>query len=156
MRKDGAAGESASVFLFGRKLFWNDKCDDAFVERVVVRVLQFKEHFVRTGGKTHQDDWVTTRICPAPWGIVDRHMKMSDARRDSQSIWAEHGHKVQVLSTILDNRHSPGGERFGQRRIDDDLCWRLFTAERDNRSKSTFVRCVLCHSVHCAQHDGSN
>jgi hypothetical protein len=57
---------SASVMLFDRKLFWNDKCDRAFVERVVIRVLQFNEHFVRTGGKTHQDDWVTTRICPAP------------------------------------------------------------------------------------------
>ena len=116
---------SASVILFGRKLFWNDKCDCAFVEGVVVRVLQFNEHFVRTGGKTHQDDWVTTRVCPHPCGIVDSHMKVSDARRDSQSIGAEHRHKVQVLSTILDNHHSTGGERFGQRRIDDDLRWGL-------------------------------
>jgi hypothetical protein len=35
-------------------------------------------------------------------------MKVSDARRDGQSIWAEHRRKVQVLNTILDNRHSPG------------------------------------------------
>lgn len=56
----------SSGMLFGPKLFWDDKCDYAFVEGMVVRVLQFNEHFVRTGGKTHQDDWVTTRICPAP------------------------------------------------------------------------------------------
>ena len=48
--------------LFGRSLFWNDKCDRPFVEGVVVRVLQFNEHCVRTGEKTHEDDWVTTRI----------------------------------------------------------------------------------------------
>ena len=76
--------------LFGRTLFWNDKSDRAFVEGVMVRVLQFNEHIVRTGGKTHQDDWVTTRICPYPCGIVDSHMKVSDARRDRQSIWAKH------------------------------------------------------------------
>ena len=39
-------------------------------------------------------------------------MNVSDAWRDGQSIWAEHRHDVQVLSTILDNHHSPGGERF--------------------------------------------
>src|SRR6266480_4289744 len=57
---------SASGMLFGRSLFWNDKCDRAFVEGVVVRVLQFNEHFVPTGGKTHQDDGLTTRIRPHP------------------------------------------------------------------------------------------
>jgi hypothetical protein len=43
--------------LFGRSLFWNDKCDHAFVEGLMVRVNQFNEHFVRTGEKTLQDDW---------------------------------------------------------------------------------------------------
>jgi hypothetical protein len=43
--------------LFGRNLFWNDKCDHAFVEGVVIRVNQFNEHFVRTVEKTLQDDW---------------------------------------------------------------------------------------------------
>ena len=38
--------------LFGRNLFWNDKCDHAFVEGVVIRVNQFNEHFVRTVEKT--------------------------------------------------------------------------------------------------------
>ena len=64
-------------------------------------------------------------------------MNVSDARRDSQSIWAEHRHNVQVLSTILYNHHSSGGERFGQRRIDDDLRWGLAgAAERDNRGRA--------------------
>src|SRR5271157_2191822 len=79
---------SASVMLFGRDLFWNDKCDRAFVERVVIRVFQFNEHFVRTGEQPHQDDWVATRVCPHPGGIVDSHMNVSDARRDRQSIGA--------------------------------------------------------------------
>jgi hypothetical protein len=48
--------------LLGRSLFWNDKCDRPFVEGLMVRVNQFNKHFVRTGEKTHQDDWVTTRI----------------------------------------------------------------------------------------------
>jgi hypothetical protein len=39
------------ALLFGRNLFWNDKCDCAFVEGVVVRIFQFKKHLVRTGGK---------------------------------------------------------------------------------------------------------
>jgi hypothetical protein len=89
----------------------------------MVRVSQFNEHFVRTRGKTHQDDRLPTRVCPHPCGIVDGHMKVSDARRDSQRIGAEHRHKVQVLRTIVDNRHPPRGERFGQRRIGDDLRW---------------------------------
>ena len=46
------AGLSIGLSRFGgSKLLWNDKCDRAFVEGVVVRVLQLKEHFVRTGGK---------------------------------------------------------------------------------------------------------
>jgi hypothetical protein len=49
-------------------------------------------------------------------------MKVSDARRDRQSTGAEHRRNVQVLGAILDNRHSAGGERAGQRRIDNDLC----------------------------------
>jgi len=57
---------SASVILFGRILFWNAKCDQTLVEGVVICVLQFNEHFVRTGGKTHQDDWLTARIGPYP------------------------------------------------------------------------------------------
>ena len=61
------------------------------------------------GGRPIQDDWVATRIGPHPWGIVESHMNVSDARRDSQSIGAEHRRKVQVLRTILDNRHAPGG-----------------------------------------------
>ena len=64
----------------------------------MVRVLQFNEHFVRTGGKTHQDDWFPTRICPHPRGIVESHMNVSDARRNSQSIGAEHRRNVEVLA----------------------------------------------------------
>lgn len=61
-------------------------------------------------------------------------MNVSDAWRDGQSIWAEHRQDVQVLSTISDNHHSPGGERFGLRRIDNDLSWGLTAAgERDKR-----------------------
>jgi hypothetical protein len=55
-----------SLMLFGRILFRNDKCDQACVEGAVVRILQFNEHFVRTRGKTHQDDGLTTRIRPHP------------------------------------------------------------------------------------------
>ena len=42
--------------LFGRSLFWNDKCDDAFVEGLMVRIKQFNERFVRTEEKPLQDD----------------------------------------------------------------------------------------------------
>src|SRR4029077_21134543 len=94
--------------LFGRNIFWNDKCDHAFVEGVVIRVNQFNEHFVRTVEKTLQDDWETTRMCPRLGGIVDFRMNVSDARRDSQSIWAEPRHNVQVLSTILYNHQLLG------------------------------------------------
>jgi hypothetical protein len=60
-------------------------------------------------------------------------MNMSDTRRDRYSTWTEYRRNVQVLSAILDNRHSPGGERFGQRGIDDDFGWGLLAAgERDN------------------------
>ena len=55
-----------SLMLFGRNLFWNDKCDHAFVEGLVVRVNQVDSQFVRIGEKTLQDDWVTTRIGPHP------------------------------------------------------------------------------------------
>ena len=73
----------------------------------MVRILKFNEHFVRTGGKPHQDDGLTARIRPHPGGIVNSDMNVSDSRRDSQSICAEHRHEVQVLSTVLDNRHPP-------------------------------------------------
>ena len=69
-------------------------------------------------------------------------MNVSDSWRDSQSIWAEHRRDIQVLSAILDNRHA-SGKGFGQRRIDDDLCCRLFAGERDNLGEPTSVL-VLC------------
>jgi hypothetical protein len=47
---------------------------------------------------------------------------VTDARRDYHSIRAEHRRDVQVLRAILDYHHTAGGERFAQRRIDDDLC----------------------------------
>ena len=75
-------------------------------------------------------------------------MKVSDARRDRQSIGAEHRRNVQVLSTILDNRNSAGGQRAGQWRIDDDFRWGLTAGERDNRGGATSVRCVLSGRVH--------
>jgi hypothetical protein len=144
------------VMLFERALFWNDKCNHAIVDGVVVGVNQGNEHLVRTGGKTLQDDWVAARICPYPWGIVEVHMNVSYARRDSQSIGAEHRRNVQVLSTILNDHRSPGGERFGQRRIDDDLRWRLTGDQWDYRGGSTLAPCALCHSGRCVQQDGSD
>ena len=74
---------------------------------MVVRVIQFNDHFVRTKGKMLQDDWVTTRIGPHPRGIVETHMNVSDARRYGHSR-SEHRRNGQVLSTIWDNHHSPG------------------------------------------------
>jgi len=57
---------SCAATVIGRSLFWYNKFDRALVEGVVVRILQFNEHFVRPGGKTHQDNWVTTGIRPHP------------------------------------------------------------------------------------------
>src|SRR5208337_818468 len=145
----------ASGTLFGCVVFWHGKCDRAFVDGLMVRVDQFKGQFVGAWGKTLQDDWVSTRICPHPRGIVESHMNVSDARRDSQGVWAEHRRNVQVLSTILDNHHAPRGERFGQRRIDEDIRgWLRGAGERDHPGESTSVRRVLCHSSHGIQHDG--
>ena len=98
------------MLLFRRGLFRNYKCDRTFVEGVVVRVLQFEEHFVRTSRKTHQDNRVATGICPNPWGIVESYMNVSHARRDRQSIRAEHRREMQVLRTVLDNRNAPGSK----------------------------------------------
>jgi hypothetical protein len=64
--------------LFGRSLFWYDKCDCAFIEGVVVRILQFKKYFVRTGEQTLQEDWVTTRIC-SPYGERVKPLSIADA-----------------------------------------------------------------------------
>ena len=65
-RRGSSVRTAMHLMLLGRGPFRNDKCDRAFVERVVVRVIQFNEHFVRTGEKAHQDDWAATRICPHP------------------------------------------------------------------------------------------
>src|SRR3954465_3183196 len=93
--------------FFARSILWNDERDRAFVEGVMVRVFQLDKHFVRTGRETHEDDWVSTRICPHPRGIIDSHVQVSDSRRDRQGIGAEHRRNVEVLSTILDDGHSP-------------------------------------------------
>lgn len=146
----------SSALLFGWTLFGNDKSNQALVEGAVVRVLQFDEHFMRTRGKTHQDNWLTARICPHPRSIVDSDMNVSHPRRDSQSIWPKHRNKVQVLRTILNNRHSPRGEWFSKWRKRDDLRWWLFAGERDNRSWSAAVFCALCESRHCVHNDGGD
>jgi len=84
-------------FLLTSPFIEPGKCDRALVDGLVVRVDQFKGHFVGAGGKTLQDDWVSTGICPHPCGIVESHMNVSDARRDSQSALAEHRRDVQVF-----------------------------------------------------------
>src|SRR5262249_30738382 len=143
----------SSRLLFSWTLSGNDKCNHAFIERAMVRVLQFNEHLVLTGGKTHQDNWLTTRICPHPRGIVDSDLHMRHPGRDSQSIWPEHRHTVPVMSTILNNRHPTRGERFGERRKGDNLRWRLFDGERDEGSGSAAAFFALRESGHRAHPD---
>ena len=96
----------ALVMLWGRARFWNDKCDFGFVEKVVVRVLQFKGYLVRAGRKTHQDHRVSARIRPNPRRIIESHMYVPDTRGSSQGAGAEHRLKMNVLGTILNNNHA--------------------------------------------------
>ena len=79
-----APGRSVCGFL------WNIKCNGALVDRLVVRVNQFNQHFVRTGRQAPQDERVTTRVRPVPRRLVDGHMNVAHARRDGQSTRAEH------------------------------------------------------------------
>src|SRR5208282_2065552 len=47
-------------------LIWHDKRNRPLVEGVVVRVIQFDNHFVWAGRKMLQDDGVPTRVGPHP------------------------------------------------------------------------------------------
>ena len=135
---------SASMMLLVCSTSWNDKCDSAFVQGIVARILRFNDHFVRAWGKPHQDDWVAARIGPHPCCIVESHMNVPNPRRDSRHSWPNPGTQVQVLRAIFDDCHSTGSERSGQRRIDEEFRWRLAAfGERNHPGRSTFVRGVL-------------
>jgi hypothetical protein len=83
-------------------------------------------------------------------------MKVPDTRRNSQSIGAEHRLEMNVLGTILNNNHTTGGKRIGQRRIGDDLRWGFWGRERNNLGKPAVIRYALCHAADCEQRDGSD
>ena len=81
-RISAVAGPSTGLVLRqGCGLFWNNKCDCSFVERLMVRVLQFEGYFVRARRKAHQDDGGPASIRPDPRGIVKPYVDVSDSRR---------------------------------------------------------------------------
>jgi len=74
-------------------LMQNDKCDRTFVERVVVRVIQFDNNSVRARRNMLRDDRIRTRVGPHPGRIVKAHMNVSDARlfRSGIFLWSARG-----------------------------------------------------------------
>ena len=70
-------------------LIRNDKCDRTFVERVMVRIIQFDDNSVGAWRKILQDDRIPTRVGPHPGGIVKAHMNVSHARRNCRGTRAE-------------------------------------------------------------------
>jgi hypothetical protein len=63
---------------------------------------------------------------------------------------------MNVLGAILNDDHSTGSERFGQRRIGNDLRRGLSGRERDNMGEAAVIRYALCRGADCEQRDGSD
>ena len=69
-------GRRYSTLVLARR--WDDECDRALVEGVVVGVDQGDRQRVRTAREGLQDDRGATRVGPDPWGAVEADMNMSD------------------------------------------------------------------------------
>ena len=135
---------------------WNIKCNGALVDRLVVRVNKFNQHFVRTGRQTPEDERGATRVGPVPRRLVDGHMNVAHTRRDGQSTWAEHRCNAHVLRTIRITTTPREASGCGQRGVDDDLRRRLSAGERDDLRRSTPLRGALCERGARAQHQGGD
>jgi hypothetical protein len=83
-------------------------------------------------------------------------MNVPHARRSRQSTGAEHRLKMNVLGAILNDDHSTGSERFGQRRIGNDLRRGFRGRERDNLGEPAVIRYALCRGPAYEQRDGNS
>jgi hypothetical protein len=135
---------------------WNEKGNCGFVESVVVRVLQLKQHLVRALRKTLDNNRISACIHPNPRGIVKTHVQVPNTWRSGRSTGAKYRLKMNVLDTILNNNHSAGRKRSGQRRIGNDLRWGLGGRERDDVGEPALIHYALCRSADCEQRRGSD
>src|SRR2546425_520513 len=90
------------------------------INRLMVGIDQLDEDRVRPWREAIDDNGIAAGVCPVPWGIVDRHMDVSDAGRHGKRGGSKYRHDVQMFGAIL-NHHPAPRQGFGQRRIDDDL-----------------------------------
>jgi hypothetical protein len=98
------------------------------IEQLVVRTFQLNQDPMRPGQQAVQNHGLSACIDPDPRCIVDRHVDVSDPRRNGKRGRSEHRRHVQVLRTIL-NHYKAMRQGFGQGRIDDDFS-RWFVLKR--------------------------
>ena len=103
----------------------------------MVGIHQLDQDLVRPGREAVDNDRIAARVCPVPRGVIDRHMDVPDPGRNRERGRPEHRHEVQILRAIL-NHHPAMRQRFGQRRIDDDLR-RWFALKRFDRRCTTHL-----------------
>src|SRR5882757_5539206 len=118
----------------------------------MVCICKYDLNFVRSSRKIDEDKRLAARVSPVPRRAIDTNMDVSDTRRHIESIRAKHRHNSQILSPILDKDPSMG-QRFGQRRIDDDLCRGLLLSERHNGGWPEYLSCALSYNRGCEQTD---
>ena len=80
----------------------------------MVRVDEFDQDLMRSGGKTIDDERLAACVGPTPRRIVHGHMDVADTRRYIQGCRAEHLDDAQVLGAVLDD-DPPMGKRVRQR-----------------------------------------
>ena len=86
----------------------------------MVGSLQLDPDLMRPGWQAVENHRLSARVGPDPRGVIDSHMDVSDPGRYGQRGRPEHRHDVQIFRAIL-NHHPAKRQRFGKRRIDDDL-----------------------------------
>jgi hypothetical protein len=77
--------------------------DGAFVEQLVVRILQPEQNLMRPRRQAIDDHRIAAGVHPYPWEIVKTYVEVPDAGMNPNGGRSEHGRQLQILRAIADN-----------------------------------------------------
>src|SRR5258706_8816972 len=87
-------------------------------DRLVRRIRQFEQHFVRTRGQSDEDHRFAAGIDSGPGLVIHFIVQGANAWRDSEGSVTKHRQNAQVFGPVL-NEYASQGQLFGSWWIDD-------------------------------------
>jgi hypothetical protein len=111
------------------------------IELLMVCGLELQQDLVGAGREPVQNHGLAAGVGPDPRDVVDRNVDVSNAWGYGERSRAKDRRDVQILRAVL-NDDKAARERFGQRRIDNDLPRRLIGNRLDSRRSAYLSGCL--------------